>query len=117
MHSYRAIDCASGYGNEHEIGDALESVFTARERNVAREEVFITSRCALGVACASREGGLRDAGKLWNSCHEAERVRQACEQSLTDLVGSQAAWSAQADVPCLPGSAPATSTFFWFTFR
>ncbi len=45
---YRHIDTAAIYGNEKEIGEALQDVFAAG--TVKREEVFITS-------------------KLWNTKH------------------------------------------------
>ena len=35
---YRHIDTAAGYGNEKEIGNAL------KESNVAREEIFVTTK-------------------------------------------------------------------------
>jgi aldehyde reductase len=39
---YKAIDCAAGYGNEHEVGAALEDCIS---RGVCkREDVFITSK-------------------------------------------------------------------------
>lgn len=59
---YRHIDCASVYGNEKEIGVALQAVFA--ERIVKREELWITS-------------------KVWNDKHN--EVVDSCKQSLADL--------------------------------
>ena len=39
---YRLVDCAERYGNEAEIGQALQKCF--KEGVVKREEVFITSK-------------------------------------------------------------------------
>ncbi len=61
---YRHIDCAAVYGNEAEIGQALEEIMNAGE--VKREELWITS-------------------KLWNDCHREEDVRPALKKSLADL--------------------------------
>ena len=61
---YRHIDCAYIYGNEAEIGQALQFVF--QNNLVKREELFITS-------------------KLWNSDHAPERVEIAIRNSLTNL--------------------------------
>jgi alcohol dehydrogenase (NADP+) len=61
---YRHIDCAYIYGNEAEIGKALQSAFETGI--VKREELFITS-------------------KLWNSDHAPERVELAIRRSLKDL--------------------------------
>jgi len=44
---YRAIDTANEYGNEKEIGDALEEVFNDRSLGIKRGDVFITTKCAL----------------------------------------------------------------------
>ena len=59
---YRHIDCASVYGNEKEIGEALQEVFA--EGIVTREELWITS-------------------KVWNDKHK--QVVESCKQSLSDL--------------------------------
>ncbi len=57
----RAIDCASVYGNEKEIGQAFKVILDA---GVPREELFVTS-------------------KVWNDAHD--RVIESCKQSLADL--------------------------------
>lgn len=61
---YRHIDCASIYGNENEVGEALNSIITSGE--ISREELFITS-------------------KLWNTEHHPDHVEAACLRSLKDL--------------------------------
>jgi diketogulonate reductase-like aldo/keto reductase len=61
---YKHIDCASIYGNEKEIGEVFNKVFSAGE--IKREEIFITS-------------------KLWNTNHHPEHVEQACRKTLEDL--------------------------------
>ena len=61
---YRHIDCASIYGNEKEIGSALNYAFTTGL--VKRDEMFITS-------------------KLWNNCHEPEQVEPALRKTLSHL--------------------------------
>jgi alcohol dehydrogenase (NADP+) len=61
---YRHIDCASIYGNESEIGQALEEVLRAGQ--VTREELWITS-------------------KLWNNAHAREEVPKALKRTLADL--------------------------------
>ena len=61
---YRHIDCASIYGNEAEIGQALSSA--CRDGVVQRDQLWITS-------------------KLWNDCHAPEDVRPALLRSLQDL--------------------------------
>ena len=61
---YRHIDCAPIYGNEAEIGQALDEVF--KEGIVSRDQLWITS-------------------KLWNDCHAPEDVQPALEKTLTDL--------------------------------
>ncbi|MEN6478461.1 MAG: aldo/keto reductase [Anaerolineales bacterium] len=60
---YRHFDCAMVYGNEAEIGCALQAVLAG---GVAREQLWITS-------------------KLWNNKHAPEDVIPACRQSLADL--------------------------------
>ena len=59
---YRHVDCASVYGNEKEIGEALQEVFA--EGIVTREELWITS-------------------KVWNDKHK--QVVESCKQTLSDL--------------------------------
>jgi len=61
---YRHIDCAAVYGNEAEIGEALNEIFSKGE--IKREDIWITS-------------------KLWNTDHKKEDVLPALEQSLADL--------------------------------
>ena len=61
---YRHIDAAAIYGNEAEIGAALEQAFA--DGVVRREDLWITS-------------------KLWCDCHAPEDVRPALERTLADL--------------------------------
>lgn len=61
---YRHIDAAPIYGNEAEIGVALEQAMA--DGVVRREDLWITS-------------------KLWNDCHAPEQVRPALERTLADL--------------------------------
>ena len=61
---YRHFDCACDYGNEPEVGNGLTA---ARDAGLCtREDLWITS-------------------KLWNTYHEPQHVRAACERSLQDL--------------------------------
>ena len=60
---YRHFDCASVYGNELEIGYALQQVLL---RQAKREQLWITS-------------------KLWNDKHGENDVISSCRQSLADL--------------------------------
>jgi alcohol dehydrogenase (NADP+) len=60
---YRHIDCASVYGNEHQVGPVLREALNAGLR---REELWITS-------------------KLWNDKHDEQDVIPSCEKSLRDL--------------------------------
>jgi alcohol dehydrogenase (NADP+) len=59
---YRHFDCASVYGNEHEIGYALQQV----RSHLGRERMWITS-------------------KLWNDKHGENDVIPSCKRSLSDL--------------------------------
>src|SRR5699024_9374339 len=60
---YRHIDCAHIYGNEAEIGQALEE---AMADGIKREELWITS-------------------KLWNNAHHPRNVKPALETTLRNL--------------------------------
>ena len=61
---YRHIDCASIYGNEPEIGEAIRDAIAAAE--VTREELWITS-------------------KLWCNSHWRDNVEPALRRTLQDL--------------------------------
>ena len=61
---YNHIDCASIYGNQAEIGQAIADAI--REGDIKRKDLFITS-------------------KLWNDSHKPEDVKPALEQTLRDL--------------------------------
>ncbi len=61
---YRHIDCAAIYGNEAEIGEALQAAIG--EGLVTREQLWITS-------------------KLWNNAHAPEDVEPALKRTLADL--------------------------------
>src|SRR5215472_6230214 len=60
---FRHFDCAERYGNEREVGAALQEGLAG---GIAREEIFITT-------------------KLWNSNHRPERVESAFQASLERL--------------------------------
>ena len=61
---YRHIDCASVYGNEPEVGEAIGGAIAAGE--VTREELWITS-------------------KLWCNAHGCDNVEPALRRTLADL--------------------------------
>ena len=61
---YRHIDCAADYGNEKEVGQGIRNAI--QSGLVKREDLWITS-------------------KLWNTFHEPQHVKAACQRSLTDL--------------------------------
>jgi aldehyde reductase len=61
---FRHFDCAERYGNEREVGRALEAGLAAG--GIAREDIFVTT-------------------KLWNTNHRPERVEPAFEASLDRL--------------------------------
>ena len=60
---YRLIDCAAVYGNEAEVGEALEAAF---ESGLNRSEVFIQT-------------------KVWNDSHSTERAVESVYRSVRDL--------------------------------
>jgi alcohol dehydrogenase (NADP+) len=61
---FRHFDCAERYGNEREVGEALQAGLAAG--GIAREDIFVTT-------------------KLWNSNHRPERVEPAFAASLHRL--------------------------------
>jgi alcohol dehydrogenase (NADP+) len=61
---FRHFDCAERYGNEREVGEALQAGITSG--GIAREDIFVTT-------------------KLWNTNHRPERVEPAFEASLNRL--------------------------------
>ena len=61
---FRHFDCAERYGNEREVGKALQAGLAAE--GIAREDIFVTT-------------------KLWNTNHRPERVEPAFEASLDRL--------------------------------
>ena len=61
---FRHFDCAERYGNEREVGAALQAGIAAA--GVSRDDIFVTT-------------------KLWNSNHRPERVEPAFEASLERL--------------------------------
>ena len=61
---YRHLDCAADYGNEKLVGKGIAS--------------------AIAAGLCTR-GDLWVTGKLWNTYHEPQHVRAACERSLQDL--------------------------------
>src|SRR6202046_292249 len=61
---FRHFDCAERYGNEREVGEALQAGLAAG--GIAREYIFVTT-------------------KLWNSNHRPERVEPAFAASLDRL--------------------------------
>jgi diketogulonate reductase-like aldo/keto reductase len=60
---YRHFDCASVYGNEHLVGEALRKIVAG---GVPREELWINS-------------------KVWNDKHAPHNVAASCRKSLQDL--------------------------------
>jgi alcohol dehydrogenase (NADP+) len=61
---FRHFDCAERYGNELEVGKALQEGLASA--GIAREDIFVTT-------------------KLWNSNHRPERVEPAFQASLDRL--------------------------------
>jgi alcohol dehydrogenase (NADP+) len=61
---FRHFDCAERYGNEHQVGEALQSGLAGG--TIGREDIFVTT-------------------KLWNTNHRPARVDPAFEGSLDRL--------------------------------
>src|SRR5271170_5838022 len=61
---FRHFDCAERYGNEREVGKALQAGLVAG--GIARGDIFVTT-------------------KVWNTNHRPERVEPAFEASLERL--------------------------------
>jgi len=61
---FRHFDCAERYGNEREVGTALQAGLATG--GIAREDIFVTT-------------------KVWNTNHRPERVEPAFEASLDRL--------------------------------
>jgi len=61
---YRHFDCACDYGNEPQVGVGLTAALN--DGLCKRDDLWVTS-------------------KLWNTYHEPQHVRTACERSLRDL--------------------------------
>ena len=61
---YRHLDCAAIYGNEDEVGRAIEEAIAAGD--LTREDLWVTS-------------------KLWNDAHLPDDVPRALEKTLSDL--------------------------------
>nr|WP_320016044.1 aldo/keto reductase [uncultured Desulfobacter sp.] len=61
---YRHIDCAAVYGNEQEVGKAIEE--SIKKNKVTRKDLWVTS-------------------KLWCNSHGRENVIPAIEKTLADL--------------------------------
>ncbi|MFZ5829405.1 MAG: aldo/keto reductase [Planctomycetota bacterium] len=61
---WRQLDCACDYGNEREVGAGLASALA--DGLCRRDDVWVTS-------------------KLWNTYHEPQHIRAACQRSLSDL--------------------------------
>ncbi len=61
---YRHLDCAADYGNEALVGKGIASAIAAGL--CTRDDLWVT-------------------GKLWNTYHEPQHVRAACEKTLSDL--------------------------------
>lgn len=60
---YRLFDCASVYGNEHQIGEVFQDIMKS---GIKREELFIIS-------------------KVWNDMHGKGDVLLSCAKTLKDL--------------------------------
>ena len=60
---YRYIDCAACYGNEAEVGQELKK---ALDKGLDRKELFVLS-------------------KVWNDCHQPEKLIAACKKTIQDL--------------------------------
>lgn len=81
---YRHIDCALAYGNEAEIGEALQKCF--KEGVVKREDVFITSKLRYIVYTHDMcSDNFKISKFIRPTEHAVEDILPACQKSLKDL--------------------------------
>lgn len=85
---YRHIDCAAIYGNETEVGDALQEALGSDKVQLlhqTRTDVLLSKREGLLVLQILRREDVFVTSKLWNNCHQPEDVEPALLKTLKDL--------------------------------